>query len=306
MITDGQLFFGNGEHKKMNIWIQDDKIISIHPDIRPKPDMKTINAQGYAVFPGMICEASFAAYTRNPLRYHDRMLHLVNNGFTSFIDVIRWNQNKSTYELISEAKTFHISSPIDFTFHLSIPIDHFTPSLIHEVSRLDIRQITLETNDIKYFSRYDWEAIFTLARKYGVTLKLYPHISYAKSKYGKKTVAEIANYWYYLNKKYGRTSLFAELSQYSSYRHIENVSYSTTIIKDLVLSPAKYAGIYPQKGSITVGSDADLVFIPIETIKKKMSLIPHFIFVKGDFHLLPLKERLVFNGVQLQTIHTGA
>lgn len=305
VIVDGQVYFGAGENKKTNIWIQNEKIISIHSDIKIKTGMKSISAQGYAVFPGMICEAPFASYLRNEVRYEKRLLYLLNNGFTTFIDVIRWNPNISLQSLILEASALHRCSPLDFTFHLSIPIFYLTLSLIKEASKLDIRQITLEINHIHNFSGHDWETVFNLARKYGINLTLYPHTTYAESKIGKKVVAEITNYWYYLNTKYGRIPLMTHSAKYSSSRYNEPIVYSTSIIRDLAFLPAKNAGIYPQKGSITVGSDADLILIPLETIKKQMRVVPHLIFVKGKAQLLPINAPLDSNGIQLHTIHSA-
>lgn len=305
LINGGQLYFGTGESKKMCIRIRDDKIISIQPEITMRRDLEIIDASDYAVFPGLIYQSAFASYLRHNARYQKRILQLLNRGFTTFVDIIRWDQHKSLEHLIFETINLHSDSILDYTFCLSFPIQKLSSSVIRETSRLNIRQIILEVNSVEALINIDWEDIFSISRKYGIKLRICPYSSFVSKKISKKTVAEITNYWYYLNIKYGRVPLIVNSTLYSFDFNGTSPIYSETMLNEHALQPAKNAGIYPNKGSISVGSDADLIFVPIDHLNDQIPIIPHFLFLKGQFHRLPLHQYPITRGLQLNTMHAN-
>lgn len=305
IIKNSLLYFGHGNMEKMDIWIKDEQIVAVQPNIVTRSDIDVIDAYGYIAFPGLIYDASFSSYTRNNDRYKNQMLELMNKGYTTIVDVIRWDHNLSFEQMIMQARLLHSDSPLDYSFHILMPISILKPSIINLISQYHIRQITIETKDIRDFMGIDWESIFVASKKYGISLKLMPHTSYIDSKIGKKIVAELTNYWYYLNTKYGRYPLIIDRGRlFSKSRAQKNVEYTPDSIRESTIFPAKAAGIYPLKGSIAVSSDADLIFVASDLIKSKKLIIPSFIVNRGVFYTTPILTLPVTQGTQIKTSHS--
>lgn len=279
--------------------MKDRTIHSVQHNITMKSWMKKVDATGYAIFPGRIYIDSFVKYVHNRDRYENKMLQLLNNGYTSFVDVLHWDYNLSLQELTFTHAAYHTNSPLDYVFYVSLPINLLNVHIIREASRLNIRQIQIKISHINDFAPHHWESLFMISKKYGISLTITPHTAFINRNLGKKTVADITHYWYYLNKKYGRKALSLFSTQTSKQKDADSRTICEQLLHTYSYNPAKQAGIYPQKGAIAVGSDADLVLVPIDLLEQQKQLTPHFIFLRGVLYLLPMTSLPSINGVQL-------
>lgn len=299
ILTGGRIFYKTGDIKR-DIWIRSGKIYKIHDDLKAKSFVKRLDIQGYGVFPGFIYPYPLWPYLRLGGRYLNQMRRMINQGYTSFIDVIQWNPNHSISDLVAYHSALHVNSPLDYAFRLYIPMKFFNAKVLRGIGESRIRYIILGIEEARELQKVDWGYLNSLSQYYGLAFSIYPHNSSLNNKKRKKQVEEIRNYWYYLNHRYNVR--FMETFDFfmTSDTIPESPIKGIQIMSELSSQTSKMVGIYPRKGCIAVGSDADLVIISLESMKQNL-FTPHLLFINGNLFMLPVDDIPIGKGNQLET-----
>lgn len=242
---------------------------------------------GRILLPGRIYEGDLRFCRYHPKRYRRFMRALVRHGYTAFIDTIDYDGFGDLTDEIRYVEALHADAPIDYGLRLRLPVHRITPRHLTIAARFGIKEFFLTLYETTGLMKIAWRRIEE-ARQY-YDLSFWMEAPEKNILFSQKRIEERLNYWYDLSEFVGLTVLMdskRESIEEDSPRYV----YRREISRSLRL--AKRAGLYPRKGSLLVGADADMLLLTQEEFQKGI-YTPRILFLRGK-KLTLLNDRFPF------------
>lgn len=291
MIKGGTLIYGGGV-KKEDIMIDRGKISEIKSSIRPRGGEKVVDATECFVLPGFI---STCPVNGQP-DYHHGVTTCIKKIHPTLTEFHAWTV---------ESHPFRTLEGMDYVYQ--IVLSEANKEILQKLDHYRVKVIELEQT----FDQIDWEWWQPRLERIGLVIKLEEQayhrlppsmtlpilIPYGKMKRTSRprTVFQVQADEHRPWQKWSRridpyvTSSFWVDGQECAIPHLEKeqeiLRYLMMLVKTRASTPAKLFGIYPQKGSLHIGADADVLIVP----KKQFSMNtvgvmkPTFVAVHGKW-----------------------
>jgi len=281
IIKGGTLVYSGGV-KQEDMLICDGRIEWIKETIHPTGEEQIIDATSYYVLPGFIASED------------SLMDSAYEHGVTTFI--------RSSEGIVGEEGHQAMSDIYDYVYRVSIK--KWNKNILQDLYLSQVKVIEL---DSALLHQTNWEEWQPRLKRYGIVLEVveedYPLlkerdipliVSFNKGKRmsGTRTVTRVmreqVSKW---EKTVGKTDPFVlsgfwtDVVEYPLPRLVENevVPFLMRLAKTRSSIPAKVFGIYPRKGSLCMGADADFLFVSKETMIKgnETNFKPEQTWIKG-------------------------
>lgn len=290
IIKGGTLIYGGGV-KQEDILIHNGKISEIKPSIRPRGDEIVWDATASYVLPGFISTCPEDGLSNNDL------------GVTTYIKKIQ--PTLTDFHIWTEES--HPFQPLegrDYVYQVVLPAAQ--KELLDKLDQYRVKVIELGQN-----LELDWEWWQPYLERIGLVVKLREQtfhrlppsvtlpilIPYGMKKRTSRprTVfqvkAEDQEQWLKSSKRmdpYVCSSYWLDVKE-TSIPHLgkeqDILHYLMMLVKTRASTPAKLFGIYPQKGSLHIGADADVLILPKDQFGMKAGgiLKPSYVAVHGSW-----------------------
>lgn len=310
IIQGGTIVYGSGI-KQEDILIHDGKISEIKPSIRPRGDEKLLDATACFVLPGFIST------------YPEGNLSDYSYGVTTWIRKIQLTLT-DIHAWTEESHPFLTFEGMDYVYE--VELFEANKEILYKLDDYRVKVIKLGQN----IEPLEWEWWQPYLQRVGlvvkleeqayhrfpstVTLPLLIPFGNRKRTLRPRTVFQVPveeqRSWLKWSKRTdpyvtcsywldGQESALPPLAKEQDILH-----YLMMLVKTRSSTPAKLFGIYPQKGSLHIGADADVLILPKDQFTSNIEgvLKPSFIAVHGNW----IGERDKLQGNYLRANRTYA
>ncbi len=265
--------------------------------------------------------------------YQEQLKKWIRGGFTTFADVIQWKRGLLDKD-IREATLRHFNSYMDYVFKLRVFAEELKPEVVRVCGLHRINMIILVIRSARDLNCVKWDQVAPLIKSWNMGLQLelkhlhprfttlnqiFKQISYLSEHYRIRFIIPDRLKW--MNKRYNplintERSLIMTYKEKSTPEHkdfftnhiaaTDNIpappvnsqkrleDHYMMLSRTMARLPAKSLGIFPQKGTVSVSSDADLVFIHDPPSIEKRCIVPDAVMIKGQMAAgkLPLAKNI--------------
>ncbi|UCZ54789.1 hypothetical protein LGQ02_08605 [Bacillus shivajii] len=245
--------------EKKEVWVEDGKVRYTSVPTNEIEIIKVYSDQFYTV-PGkvMIDDKAISYFEKGDgISY---IKHMLLYGFTTFIQRISIDYESETDHVLERAREAFKSSPLDYTIAISLPLSRVTESWIRKLKQECISIIILKIQSIDEMKETAWQRLVEAMFPKRILCIGEPadHVTNDQEK------KEILDTWLQIVETFRMNSYLSLPKKWKPF-------------PPLLLMRL---GLYPQKGVLIMGSDADYMMYPPNS-KEKPVHVPEVIVRKG-------------------------
>lgn len=272
----GNIFYINPvEHFELaTVYIEEGKIAWIKRALKEMDQPQNHDL----LLPGRLYDRPLSGIRYRGKTYRRMMRELIREGYTSFIDTVDFDGIGDPVEEIRYVEALHADSPLDYGLRIRMPAHRLTPRHLSKIADLGVKEVILTLQEGLTRIKLAWERIAEYRNYYDLHLSIFfptRKLLFLRQ----KKIEEMFNYWYYVNEN---AHLSFDLPDSTNFdiMHQEKVPDRIKAERDQSIHRIKRAGFFPRKGSLMVGSDADLLLMTYEDFVKGLHQ-PKVLFLRG-------------------------
>ncbi|WP_047152612.1 hypothetical protein [Aneurinibacillus tyrosinisolvens] len=307
---------------RADVWVKGDKIHYIHEKITGKLGVREIEASSFYLLPGFFHFGSHLGNARTTSKqFLSIQGEWVKRGFTFFVDDLTIGDVCDWRKQLRYEVSMYQNSWLDCQVRLSIPYAMLSEQLIRAVSSLRIPMLEVTISNLETPNRLFWPILLACFRERRTALKLsfsplftgqekkrwlethlflllstvkYHRIPFVLQE-DKETVSwvsahkqkELSYITWEMDESSSLSNARMQFGTLNSHVKALDTSGSLALFLQKVTDvqsrrPAKLFNVYPQKGAIVPGSDADFLLVSEKKITKDATFWqPEIVYSKG-------------------------